>query len=391
MNNEIPINSARSQLLLNIYEKIDTSMGLQQIFEIVFSELFLTINGQTGLIQINSSDKIISYYGYSRKEGVRFCEPNEVYPRPDFMSEIINNISNVSLELRSKSFFCIPNIVYSEIRDENQSLGYIAIIFNPITNKSLYDQVLEILKAVARQIVIIIKKKEVFEKKEHLQKISLLNSMLSALSHDMKNPLSGISGFVQLIAQKSEDDSIKKYCSIILDSLTQLEGLNSELLKIINGNIVILQKSKVSLPSLFNEVVNNLRELYKHEGVVISIESDDDIDVVVDRERIVRVFKHILKNAKEAMPDGGSINVKLYKNDSNARIEISDAGKGIPAHIRKNIYKPFFTYGKENATGLGLTIVKSIIEGHEGSISFSSLLGKDSVFLIQLPLAKKEA
>ena len=391
MNNEIPINSARSQLLLNIFEKIDTSMGLQQVFEIVFSELFLTIDGQTGLIQINSSDKIKSYYGCCRKDGVRFWEPNDVSPCPDFMSEIINNISNVSPELRSKSFFCIPNIVYSEIRDENQSLGYIAIIFNPITDKSLYDQVLDILKAVARQIVIIIKKKEVFEKKEHLQKISLLNSMLSALSHDMKNPLSGISGFVQLIAQKSEDDSIKKYCSIILDSLTQLEGLNSELLKIINGNIVILQKSKVSLPSLFNEVVNNLRELYKHEGVVISIESDDDINVVVDRERIVRVFKHILKNAKEAMPDGGSINVKLYKNDSNARIEISDAGKGIPAHIRKNIYKPFFTYGKENATGLGLTIVKSIIEGHEGSISFSSLLGKDSVFLIQLPLAKKEA
>ena len=111
----------------------------------------------------------------------------------------------------------------------------------------------------------------------------------------------------------------------------------------------------------------------------------------VDRDMIVRVFKHNLKNAKEAMPDGGSINVKLYKNDSNAMVEINDAGKGIPAHIRENIYKPFFTYGKENATGLGLTIVKSIIEGHGGSISFSSLLGKGSVFLIHLPLGKKEA
>ena len=386
MNNEIPINSTKSQLLINIYENIDISMGLQQIFKIVFSELFITINGQTGIIQLNSSDKMKEYYGYSGKEGVCYWEQNKVYPCPDFMSEIINIISNVSTEFRSKSYFCIPEIVYSKIGEENQSLGYIAVIFNPVTDKSISGQLLDIVRAAARQLAIIIKKNKEFEKKEHLQKISLLNSMLSALSHDMKNPLSGVSGFVQLIAQKTEDDSIKKYCNIILESLTQLEGLNSELLKIINGKTVILQKSEISLLSLFNEMVNNLRDLFTHEGVVISIESEVDINVMVDRERIVRIFKHILKNSKEAMPDGGNITIKLHRNDSNAIIEISDTGKGIPAHIRKNIYKPFFTYGKENTTGLGLTIVKSIVEGHGGSISFSSLINKGSVFFVQLPI-----
>lgn len=390
MDSEIRLNSTGFQLLLNMYEKINISMGLQQIFEIIFSELFSTINGDSGVIQINSSDEIKSYYGYSQKEGIKFWEPNETYHCPDFMSEIINNLSNVSSELKSKTCFYISNTVYSEIRIGNQSFGYIAVIFNPVTDESIYDQILDILRAVSRQIVIIIDKRKVLEKKEHLQKISLLTSMLSALSHDMKNPLSGISGFVQLIAQKSEDDSIKKYCSTILDSITQLEGLNSELLNIISGSRLILHKSKVSLQSMFDEVVNKLTEMYKHEGVTISIESNDDINVLADREKFIRIVKDIMKNAKEAMPEGGSINVKLYKNGSNARIEISDTGKGIPAHIRENIYKPFFTYGKENATGLGLTIAKSIIEEHGGSIFFSSLPGKGSIFTIDLPLAKKE-
>ena len=390
MDSEIQLNSKVSQLLLNIYEKINISMGFQQIFKVVFSELFSTINGESGLIQINSSDTEKSYYGYRKKEGITFWEPNEACPCPDYMSEIINTISKVSPELRSKSFFCIPHIVYSEIRDRNQSFGFIAVIFNPVTDTSIYDEIVDILRAVSRQIVILIDKRKVLEEKEHLQKISLLTAMLSALSHDMKNPLSGISGFVQLIAQRSKDDAIKKYCSIILDSLTQLEELNTELLNIISGNRLILHKSVVSLRSMFDEVVNKLTEMYNHEGVTISLEGDDTINVVVDREKSIRVFKNLMKNAKEAMPDGGRINVTLAKNDSHAIVEISDTGKGIPAHIRENIYKPFFTYGKENATGLGLTIAKSLIGEYGGSISFSSRLGKGSVFTIQLPLAKKE-
>ena len=391
MDDKTQLDSKVTRLLVNIYEEINIYMDLQRIFEVVFSELFSVVEGESGIIQINSMDKLENYYGYSNKEGIEFWEPNEVYPCPDFMNTIINTIADMSVEQKSKTFFFVSNIFYAEIRSNDQNYGYIAVIFEPVKNESAGDRILDILGAVARQIAIIIDKKKALEKKEYLQKMSLLRSTLSSLSHDMKNPLSGISGFVQLIAQKSEDDSIKKYCSIILESLTQLEEINSEFRNIINKNSLILYKSEVSLYSCIDDVCKKLSGMYKHEGVDISIDTSSDIVIQADNEKLVKVFKNIFRNSKEAMPDGGKLGVKLRKNDITAVIEISDTGKGIPSLLKDKVFESFCTYGRENAAGLGLTVARSIIEEHGGTISFSSMLGKGTVFTIHLPLAKKEA
>jgi len=391
MDEKIQLDSKGAQLLVTIYEEINIYMDLQRIFEVVFSKLFPVVKGESGIVQINSVDKLENYYGYSNKAGIEFWEPNEVYPCPDFMNTIITTIADISTEQKSKSFFIVPNIFYAEIRSDDQKYGYMAILFEPVKNQSAHDRILGIFRAVARQIAVIIDKKRALEKKEYLQKISLLRSMLSSLSHDMKNPLSGISGFVQLIAQKSEDDSIKKYCGIILDSLTQLEEINSEFRNVINNSSLTLRKSEISLYSCINDVCEKLSGMYTHEGVDISIDMSSDIQVKADNEKLIKVFKSILRNAKEALPDGGKIEIRCKKNDSDAVIEISDTGKGIPSLLKDKVFEPFCTYGKENAAGLGLTVARSIIEEHGGTISFSSMLGKGTAFTIHLPLAKKEA
>jgi signal transduction histidine kinase len=131
--------------------------------------------------------------------------------------------------------------------------------------------------------------------------------------------------------------------------------------------------------------------MYKHEGVAISIDTSSDSVIKADRVKLIKVLKSIFRNAKEAMPGGGKLEIKLGKKDTSAVIEISDTGKGIPSLLKDKVFEPFCTYGKENAAGLGLTVARSIIEEHGGTISFSSMLGKGTVFSIHLPLAKKEA
>ena len=167
--------------------------------------------------------------------------------------------------------------------------------------------------------------------------------------------------------------------------------MNSEFRNIINNDSLILYKSEISLYSCINEVCKKLSGMYKHEGVDISIDGSSDIVVKADNEKLTKVFKNIFRNAKEALPDGGKLEIKLRKNDIYAVIEISDTGKGIPSLLKDKVFEPFCTYGKENAAGLGLTVARSIIKEHGGTISFSSMLGKGTVLTIHLPLAKKEA
>ena len=150
-----------------------------------------------------------------------------------------------------------------------------------------------------------------------------------------------------------------------------------------------MEKLKISLSLVVKEIVDDLIETYNHSGIVVDlwIGNDTEAWVDADKEKIVIVIKHILKNAKEAMPDGGSIHIKVKKEGALAKVEIGDTGKGMPAHIQESLFRPFVSYGKENATGFGMAIAHRIISEHNGTISIASFLGKGTVISLHLPSA----
>jgi two-component system, sporulation sensor kinase D len=226
---------------------------------------------------------------------------------------------------------------------------------------------------------------------DYYEKVKFLKLVFSALIHDMRNPLSGISGFIQLIEQKSDDEAIKGYCDTVLNSIKKLQQINNEFLDVIDGKKIELDKSRISLFSLLDEINRRLIETYQYANVTLSLKVDKKITILGDEEKLIEAFTKILDNSKEAMPEGGKIKVKVTQDDFDAKIEINDTGKGIPAHIQESIFMPFITYDKEEAIGLGLTYSQNIIKGHGGSILVTSQVGKGSKFSINIPLALKEA
>ena len=245
------------------------------------------------------------------------------------------------------------------------------------------------LKVIAAQTVSFLDKKESLEEKKRSEKQALLGSMLSMIVHDMKNPLCGASGFAQLIQQKSQDGTIKKYSGKILDVLERLERMNNELLMYVRGDSVQLEKSEMGLKQLFEQLVSGLAPSFSQVNIKVAIkaENDEEIVIVADRDRLIRVFTNILANAREAIDKEGTINVELSKDNSTAVIRISDSGKGMPAYIRQRVFEPFVTHGKKTGTGLGMAITRTIIERHEGSINVESALGKGTTFIINLPVS----
>jgi signal transduction histidine kinase len=101
---------------------------------------------------------------------------------------------------------------------------------------------------------------------------------------------------------------------------------------------------------------------------------------------MVRVFYNIAGNARDAMPQGGSLTVLTEQSDGYVKIEFRDSGTGMPEEVRKRIFEPFMTYGKKHGTGLGMSIVKKVIEDHQGKIEIESEMGKGTTNRILLPL-----
>jgi signal transduction histidine kinase len=100
---------------------------------------------------------------------------------------------------------------------------------------------------------------------------------------------------------------------------------------------------------------------------------------------MMRVFYNIAGNAADAMPDGGNLKVSACKSNNVLKIEFIDTGKGMTDEIKSKIFEPFFTTGKKHGTGLGMAIVKKIIEDHQGKIEIESELGKGTTMRIELP------
>jgi signal transduction histidine kinase len=106
----------------------------------------------------------------------------------------------------------------------------------------------------------------------------------------------------------------------------------------------------------------------------------------VDQDKLIRVFYNIASNARDAMPNGGSLTVRTAQDGAAVRIEFVDSGTGMPEEVKKRIFEPFMTHGKKHGTGLGMAIVKKVIDDHKGRIEIDSVEGKGTTIRMFLPL-----
>lgn len=191
----------------------------------------------------------------------------------------------------------------------------------------------------------------------------------------------------QLKNEKQDPEELKKHIQKITNNLIeQIQSLNN----------IASDFSKFSQPLEENfkrlnlvDTVSSVTELYKHdEKVRVQCQSPNkSVYVNGIKDELKRVIINLVKNAYEAMPDeNGTINLRIYQKQQHAFVEIEDDGKGIPEEDRDNIFVPNFST-KSSGTGLGLAICKKIIEAHDGNISFVSVEGEGTTFVIKIPQA----
>ena len=200
------------------------------------------------------------------------------------------------------------------------------------------------------------------------EKLAIAGKMAAGIAHEVRNPLTAIKGFIQLMSEKSDQET---YFDIIESEIDRIEGILSELLLLAKPNIVTFEKE--DLKTLIQDVKTLINTQAIMNNVQIEIKSESEqLLVPCNKNQLKQVFINFLKNSIEAMENGGIITIEIKKYSTNKiKILIKDTGSGIPEHVLTQIGEPFFTT-KEHGTGLGIMISKQIIENHQGNVHFLS-------------------
>ena len=227
-----------------------------------------------------------------------------------------------------------------------------------------------------------IRLKDQLAKAKHL---SSLGEMVAGVSHEIRNPLGIISSSAELLKKKMDPaDTLNAIADIIMAEARRLNNIITDFLNYARP------KNPNRNPCRIDEVITKNIHYLEHQlsknGYMIRTSYDDDIPVfMADEDMLYQAFLNLLINGMQAMPQGGAIDVTVEMGAGSLWVYIEDEGEGVPAAVMEKIWDPFFTT-KEKGTGLGLGIVRNIIEAHGGMIKIDNRREKGSRVSIKFPL-----
>jgi len=219
------------------------------------------------------------------------------------------------------------------------------------------------------------------------ERLAAVGNTVTHIAHEIKNPLIIIGGFArQLLKTPNLDVKASRKLSMIAEEVSHLEEMVAEMRDFVR------RPPALKRPGQILDTLQEALELFhdafeEHHITMHQVQEAPLPQLFFDPRQMRQVFLNLLKNALEAMPQGGEIIITTRVREPHVEISFTDTGQGMSPDVADNIFQPYFTT-KEKGTGLGLAICQSIIQEHGGAISVASTPGQGTAFTIKLPLAE---
>jgi len=212
-----------------------------------------------------------------------------------------------------------------------------------------------------------------------------LGEMATGLAHEIRNPLAGIAGVIEIIGRDLPASSpAREVVKDVRQEIARINHIVTDLLQTARPHPPKVRKSDLNITVEHAVMLGRQQALAK--GIEISLHKDPSLpEIEHDSDQIHQVLLNLLLNALQAIDRHGKVAVTLSRRDSTAVVEVTDNGRGIPAENLPNIFRPFYTT-KGDGTGLGLSLARRIVEDHHGRINVTSTVGKGTTFAVLLPL-----
>lgn len=247
------------------------------------------------------------------------------------------------------------------------------------------EALLRVLTLVASQLARGVVSRNEREAGERAERLSLLGHSVSAILHDMRTPLTAVSGYVELMADEASGEVRKDYSERISRALEHMEGMTHEVLSFARGQREVLI-AKVYLDKFTADVREMLVPEVARFGATLEVEAKYDGTARFDASKLKRVILNLARNACQAMGQGGTFRWTIDRSGDNLVFECSDTGPGIPKEMEGRLFESFATHGKTDGTGLGLAMAKKIVDAHAGRISVHSVPGAGATFRLEIPV-----
>lgn len=378
----------KSQSQINNDEALERS--LKELADIKFAldqSTIVAITDQRGIINyVNDQFCRISKYSRDELLGQDHRIINSGYHPKEFIRELWSTIAAGEVwkgELRNRakdgSIYWVDTTIVPFLNSEGKPYQYVAIRHDITQRKRAEEQILQQAAELQRAT-----------------QLSFVGELAAGLAHEIKNPLAGIQGGVDILIRRRDKNDPEREA---------LEGMRHEVQRIDNTVRTLLNKAR---PRLVSVRVTSLRDIVgravnlaraqltdavsKTESVRIEFEpSEDPINIPIDAAQIEDAVLNLIINAIEAVDGSGRVTIRVAQNQKaeddrdQARVEVSDTGRGITEEDLTRIFNPFFTT-RPGGTGLGLPAVRRIARAHGGGVEVESSIGDGSTFTLYLPI-----
>jgi len=269
--------------------------------------------------------------------------------------------------------------------ESDSALGALAI-YNKRAGRPFSEEDRELLVLVTANASTAIRLQLSREAREHEERLTTIGRLLSSVIHDLKTPLTVMSGYVQLMQASNDPAERERFAELILKQFDHIGAMQREVLEFARGEKSVLVR-KVYVQKFFDDVREQLEGELARRGVELVVDVQERGTARFDEGKMLRVVNNLARNAAEAMgPGGGKFVIKVTrdKESKDLVVSFSDTGPGIPKQIEHRLFQSFVTSGKEGGTGLGLAIVKKIAEEHGGKVSVQSS-SRGATFKLRIP------
>jgi len=296
--------------------------------------------------------------------------------------------SHARFRLLSKDYPGVECFMLVPLCVKNLEIGVLTV-YGYENSDTFTNSDLEFVSSLASQASIVLDNIILTDQRIHEEQMDMVEKMTSYVMHDLKNSLKAIRTCAESISNDELDPAERKdFTQTIVYKIDRITGMTQEVLEFSQGQKGTLNLQMLSVGDFIQDVLSIIERNFTHHNISIRTDLQYTGQFSVDIDKMKRVFVNITDNARHAMPEGGALTITSRLINGEIRFEFIDEGGGIPPDLQTHIFDPFVSGEKSQGAGLGMTIVKKIIDEHHAHIDVRSVIAKGTTICISLPRAQ---